>query len=304
MKGGVPVLSGMEEEICARLCLASHAAWNKELPAPLPRIAVHSLIARGALTGLVLREKSGVSAKTIDRARALLSRSEAVYGAVVRYEEMGYHVLIPGQEAWPRKLHALGNKMPLFLFAKGNLKLLERQLVAVAGSRSIADQTRTEAEKLGGRLACEGYTLVTGGAIGVDTAAQNGMFEMGGSAILIPAFPAEDMLRNPRTRSALDEGRLLLLCDTLPDKHFSAEKALARNHTIYALADAAIVAASRVGTGGSWRGAMDCMKGCWTPVFALEGDEADKAGNRDLRRHGARVLKMNDEKPLGVQLFA
>jgi len=157
------------------------------------------------------------------------------------------------------------------------------------------------AAQLGRRLAGEGYALVTGGARGVDTAALLGVLEAGGSAVLVPAKPAQRMLDSMAARRALEEGRLLILCDTLPDEPFSAAKAIARNHTIYALGGAAVVAASREGVGGSWHGAMDCLRGGWTPVYAVSDAGEDGAGNRALLRMGAIPLRM--DRPLGAQLF-
>jgi len=198
-------------------------------------------------------------------------------------------------------LHALGMQMPQFLFVCGNRRLLRRRSVAVAGSREITDKTMSIAKGCGQAIAQEGYVMICGGAWGVDSAAQRATIDHGGSLILVPAFPAKELLRQRYLSNALQSGRLLVVCDTWPDEPFSAQKALARNHTIYALGDAALVVASRNGMGGSWRGASDCLRGGYTPLFAVEGDDADLAGNRLLIENGARAFDAS--KPLGAQLF-
>jgi len=77
----------------------------------------------------------------------------------------------------------------------------------------------------------------------------------------VPAMPASRVMESKTICSALECGKLLLVCDTLPDEPFSAAKALSRNHTIYALGDASLVVAAREGKGGSWRGATECLRG-------------------------------------------
>lgn len=253
-----------------------------------------------ALQSLVLREMPQEELDLPERAKALLSRVLSVARLAEAYERRGYRAILPESGGWPSALNILGSKAPLFLFVRGNAELLRGRSVAVAGSRDILPGTAAEAQQLGRALAEAGIVLVTGGARGVDRAAELGALEAGGSVILVPAMPAEGLLRDERTRHALEEGRLLMLCDTLPDDPFSAQKALSRNHTIYALGDAAVVMAARNGTGGSWRGATDCLSGAWSPVYVSVTPGADRAGNAALLRRGALPLDM--DRPVVPQL--
>ncbi|MDO5378610.1 MAG: DNA-processing protein DprA [Clostridia bacterium] len=288
------------ETLSAMLCLLTRAAWEPELPPPMTRPAVRRLLESGALSGLVLREVSQAEGPMLERASALLARAMRVCELAERYAAAGYAAMTPEDGRWPEALRALGRQMPLFLFAKGNASLLNQACIAVAGSREIAPETRRMARRIGSRLAAEGYTLVTGGARGVDAASLQGALEAGGSAILVPAKPAQRMLDSAGSRRAMEEGRLLILCDTLPDEPFSAAKAIARNHTLYALGEAAIVAAARRGMGGSWRGATDCLRGGWSPVYAVQGGGEDAEGNRALLERGAKPIFA--DRPLGAQL--
>ena len=138
----------------------------------------------------------------------------------------------------------------------------------------------------------------------MDLGAQRALLEAGGSMILVPALPVSQVPMGKLERRAMEEGRMLILCDTLPDEPFSAAKALARNHTIYALGDAALVVAARRGLGGSWRGATDCLRGGWSPVYAAYGEGRDFDGNRALRALGARGIDLSGEKDLLGQLTA
>ncbi|MGN0997754.1 MAG: DNA-processing protein DprA [Candidatus Ventricola sp.] len=290
------------EQLCARVCLLTRAAWTDDLPAPLTRPMLRSLLDAGALHGLVLRAAPGVSEALLARAARLLSRAKAVCLCLEAYHAQGYDVLLPEDALWPRRLHALGAQMPQFLFVRGNVQLLARQAVAVAGSRRVAGETLAAARRVGQSLAAEGLTLVCGGAQGVDTAVQDGLLQLGGSLVLVPARPASQLLGQQALSLALDEGRLLLVCDALPDDPFSSQRAIVRNHTIYALGGAALVMAAREGVGGSWHGATDCLRGGYTRVFVPRQELDTMPGSRALHARGAAALELS--QPLGAQLFA
>lgn len=264
------------ETACARLCLLTPIAWDESMPPLFSRMAVRRMMECGALSGLVLRRTDMLPQATFERAEMLLTRTSDALLCLEAYEKQGYRLVLPESREWPKALRALGGREPLFLFMKGNASLLERRTVAVAGSREIAPATSGMAARLGAMLAEEGITMVCGGARGVDRAAQD----------------------------ALQTGRLLLLCETLPDAPFSAARALARNHTIYALGKNAIVVAARNGVGGSWRGATAGLCGNFSSVYVPDGDGADFEGNRALFEYGARRIDLSGKRTIGEQLCA
>lgn len=289
------------ESICARLCLLTSAAWKDEFPPPFMRSNVHRMIRLGALSGLTLRSVPGIKDEYYMRAQKLLARSAEVYDAVVHCRAQGYDVILPEDDEWPINLCALGVQMPQFLFVRGNRSLLNRRTVAVAGSREIEESTLGIARNIGREIAQAGTALVCGGAWGVDTAAQSACLEAGGSFILVPAYPCRELLRQAYLRNALQNDNLLIVCDAWPQENFSARKALTRNHTIYALGDAAIAVAARKEMGGTWRGALDCLRGGYTPVFAVNEQGADFEGTRAMLLHGARPLELS--RSIVMQLF-
>ena len=277
---------------CAVLSLTTRICWSPDLPQPFSRPMARRLIDSGALQGLALRDVPGVDEQWMQRAQVLLGRVGAVYECIEAYKKAGYRLLLPGRENWPEALYALGAQMPVFLFARGNLALLDTRRIAVAGSRAILKETRDAAVRTGKMIAQEGMTLVSGGAAGVDAAAQNGALEAGGFAIIVPAMTDAQALSKKNVWQAMERGQLLLLCDTLPDEPFSAQKALTRNHTIYAMGEKSLVVAAREGTGGSWRGAVDCLRGGFSPVYVWNGENADTAGNRALCALGAKPYSL------------
>ena len=47
---------------------------------------------------------------------------------------------------------------------------------------------------------------------------------------------------------------------------------MGRNKLIYAHGDWAVVVAAEAETGGTWAGAVECLRSGWTPVFVRSGD--------------------------------
>lgn len=290
----------IHETACAILALTTHLAWTEDMPQVMPRRVVRRMLDAGALEALVLRDTPEIEEKWFDRALLLLRRVSDVHECLEAYKRDGYTILLHNDTLWPSALRVMGGDEPLFLFAKGDSSLLGKRRISVAGSRKILRETQTAAQRTGQLIAEDGAMLVTGGASGVDSAALYGSVCAGGCAAIVPAMPAARILEQKTARDAFARGRLMLLCDTLPDEPFSAAKALGRNHTLYALGEASLVVAARNGRGGSWRGATDCMRGKWSPVYVWDGENADTAGNRVLMERGAQSYSLN--RPICGQL--
>lgn len=290
------------DSICAALCLLTRAAWSEDMPAPLSRQMVSRMTLVGALHGLVLRDTDQIEETMLDRARILLSRAKGVYQCLEGYAEKGYEVILPQDVIWPRRLFTMGERMPQFLFLRGNKALLARRMVAIAGSRDIDRDTWNDSGMIGKRIAEEGFLVVSGCARGVDMAAEAGALRAGGSVVLVPAIPDAVVFEKKARLQALNDGRMLLICDALPDDPFSANRALMRNHTIYALGEAAIAVAPRHRIGGTWHGAADCLNMGCTPVFVPNGQRLTGEGGAALVAKGAQYIDVS--KPLSAQLFS
>lgn len=276
------------DSVCAALCLLTRAAPAEDMPPPLSRGMMSRLLSAGALAGLVLRETDLIDAALLDRARLLLSRAKSVYRCLEIYLEQGYEVILPQDDLWPERLFVLGARMPQFLFLRGNRSLLSARKIAVAGSREIPASVVRSSYDIGRRIAGEGFCLVCGGARGVDMAAQRGAMDGGGALVLVPAQPEKRLFEDPEYQAVIGAGRMLIVYDSLPDDPFSPQRAIARNHTIYALGEAAIAVAPRDGVGGTWRGALDCLSMGGTPVFVPRGESLGGAGGEALVSRGAR----------------
>jgi DNA processing protein len=63
---------------------------------------------------------------------------------------------------------------PIMLYAKGRIELLQRRSLAVVGSRNATAQGAANAEQFSDALSAAGLTIVSGMALGIDTAAHRG----------------------------------------------------------------------------------------------------------------------------------
>lgn len=184
----------------------------------------------------------------------------------------------------------LGLDSPGVLWAKGDVTLLNRQAVAVIGSRDLNQENRIFAETAGLKIAKQGYVLVSGNARGADQAAQRACLEAGGCVISVVA----DSLQ----KQHLTERMLYLALDDF-DQPFSAQRALHRNHVIHSMADLTIAAQCTLGKGGTWSGILTNLKHGWNPVCIYDdGSEAVVA----LQNRGVRAITEYDLNDFSVLL--
>lgn len=160
----------------------------------------------------------------------------------------------------------LGLDAPGCLWTKGDRDLLQTPLVALVGSRDLAEPNRVFAETVGREAARQGITLISGNARGADRTAQEACLAEGGKVICVIA----DALQNYPLRK-----NILYLSEDSFDLTFSPQRALSRNRVIHSLGAMTLVAQCTLGTGGTWDGTLKNLRNHWSPVFVYEdGTEA------------------------------
>ncbi|HTH43511.1 MAG TPA: DNA-processing protein DprA [Oxalicibacterium sp.] len=87
--------------------------------------------------------------------------------------QSGNHVLTLADAEYPRTLLDISDP-PLILYVKGRIELLSRTAIAVVGSRNATVQGMTNAERFSDALSAAGLTVISGMALGIDTAAHLG----------------------------------------------------------------------------------------------------------------------------------
>lgn len=174
----------------------------------------------------------------------------------------------------------LGLDSPGCLWAKGDLSLLKEPMLSAVGCRELLAANRRFAEEVGLQAARQGYTLVSGNAIGADKAAQDSCLAAGGRVISI----VPDALH-----SHLEQPRVLLLSEEDYDMPFSTLRALRRNRVIHTLGQMAFVSQCRLERGGTWNGTAQNLHCRWTPVY-VHRDGSDAAAA--LERLGAELIDL------------
>lgn len=211
------------------------------------------------------------------RAEALLCRRPALDAYLAAAPEV--QVVTCLSPAYPGRLGRLGKNCPPALFCKGDLSLFATPCISLVGARQLLPRGRAFARRIGRLAAKEGLTLVSGGAAGADTVAQDACLEAGGRVIVF----LPDELQHHEARHGQ------LLCSTEGyDLPFSASRALERNHFIHALGAMTFVAQCDKPAGGTWAGTRHNLAHGLSPVF-LPNDGS--AGAAALRALGARVVE-------------
>lgn len=163
----------------------------------------------------------------------------------------------------------LGLDCPGTLWAKGDPALLESPLISLVGCRILGEKNRDFAWEAGRQAARQGYTLVSGNAVGADQTAQSACLEAGGRVICVVA----DALH-----SHLETDRVLFLSEEDYDIPFTPLRALRRNRVIHALGTGVLVAQCREGQGGTWSGTSQNLAAGWTKVCCFQdGSEGARA---------------------------
>lgn len=260
------------------------ALWLKE----------KSLTPEQLMTGRLDELLNGWSDKTItlDRAEGLMERGSALALAMEKWLRAGLWVMTRSDPDYPvRFKQHLRTDSPAILFGCGNRALLNGGGLAVIGSRNVSDKDLAYSRDLGALAAAKGYSIVSGGARGVDEASMLGALEAEGTVIGVLADSLLRACSSAKYRKYLMANNLVLVSTFYPEAGFNAGNAMQRNKYIYCLSDAAIAVQSGI-KGGTWSGAMENLKKQWVPLWVKR--TADKsAGNSAIVKAGAAWVSEN-----------
>ena len=110
---------------------------------------------------------------TLATALASLDAGAQIEASLDWAAEPGNHLLTLADPAYPRELLTSADP-PVLFYAKGNIELLQRPMLAVVGSRNATRQGELDAEAFSASLSQAGLTIVSGMALGIDAAAHRG----------------------------------------------------------------------------------------------------------------------------------
>ena len=217
--------------------------------------------------------------------------TERIEEELVELEDNGVGILTLHMSAYPENLRKISSAPPV-LFIKGEIERKDQQAVAIVGSREATTQGIKVAEELAKRLSKAGFTIISGFARGIDTAAHRGALENRGRTIAV--FGSGINIIHPRENSPLVEeichqGAMLSEC--LPNEPPSSGRLLARDRIISGLSLGVIIVESREG-GGAVDTARHAQKQ-GRAVFAIDWPEKSAAtqGNEQLLKEGVQAIR-------------
>ncbi|BDZ43939.1 hypothetical protein GCM10025865_32380 [Paraoerskovia sediminicola] len=175
-------------------------------------------------------------------------------------QSLGGRVVVPDSPQWPRGVEALGVHGPMCLWVRGELDLgrASQRSVALVGARACTEYGRRVAVELAEGLADRGFTVVSGGAYGIDAAAHRGALAAGGATVAVLAGGADRLYPagNADLLSSISASGGAVLSEVPPGSVPSRVRFLLRNRLIAALTSATVVveAAWRSGSSAPRRG--------------------------------------------------
>lgn len=213
------------------------------------------------------------------------------------HKEKGISVIPISSEWYPNLLRLIPDPPPL-LFAKGNLDLLQSpKNIAIVGTRKPTNIGVKAAGEIAATFAEKGYTIVSGLALGIDTAAHEGALRVeGGKTIAVLAgsltniYPAKN--RELAKRILVQDG--LLLSETPLGQPNSRGNFVKRNRiqSGLSLAVCPVQTPLKSGTQHTIEYSRKHGRLLFTPIPREQDLEEDAIqGNLELINNGVTVLK-------------
>jgi DNA processing protein len=200
--------------------------------------------------------------------------------------------LAPDDPRWPAAFADLGAGAPLALWVRGDpgLTRLAARSVSLVGSRACTDYGIRVTRTLACGLADRGFTVVSGGASGIDAEAHRGALVSGSPTVAFLAggvdrlYPASntDLLRRTMERGAV-------VSEVPPGSVPGKQRFLKRNRLIASLTSGTVVVEASVRSGAlsTANHATNLLR----PLGAVPGPVTSmaSAGCHELLRRGAAV---------------
>ena len=238
----------------------------------------------------LLMNAGEITKTTADKLRLVheLRASAQTVAAVCR--NFGWQVLTPESKYYPQEFLFIKDP-PYVLYACGDLTCLaQRQKAAVVGTRKPADKAAVAAYDLAMVLSQNGIVTVSGGALGIDSAAHEGALTAAGGTVCILGMglghqylPEKAFMRRRISK------RGVLLSETTPFEGPTLSTFPRRNRLIAAMASTLTVIQSDV-RGGSMISA-DYARQYGRQLFALSPAVYASPGCEKLIAEGAVALE-------------
>ncbi len=254
-----------------------------------------SVQAAAGASNSALRDVDGVGEKT---AAAIGDISwEMVDKEITRADKRGVQIVPFSSDVYP---HALKNILdpPAVLYVRGSVSATDTIAVAIVGSRRCTHYGMEQAGRFGGLLGRAGFTVVSGGARGIDAAAHRGAIEAEGRTLIVMGCGLEH-LYPPENRALFErvvqEGRGAIISELPMSTEALARNFPRRNRIISGLSQAVLIIEAAYKSGSLITARLAEEQG--RRVFALPGrvDSPFSQGTNQLLRDGATLVQNLDD---------
>lgn len=186
---------------------------------------------------------------------------------------------------------------PQQLYAEGNLELLNTTSISIIGSRACSVSGINAAKQFAKDLASNEITIVSGMAVGIDTAAHTGCLEVGGNTIAVLGsglnriFPKE----NVKLYHEIIENNGLVISEYPPETPKNSKQFLERNRIVSGLSVGVLVIEAAHRSGTSVTAALAKKQG--KEIFCIPHELNDKhgVGTNRLIKNGAHLVTCADD---------
>ena len=248
-------------EIDAALCLfanieGGHTFWSNQV-SELGSLVVYERLLNGKYDRIKFEKLiTNLRATKLDDIKESIVKTDSIF-------------LTPHSPQWPVALNDL-SAIPFGLVVKGDLSALSEKSLAIVGTRNPTPYGLRIAGDFAAGFVDREWSIVSGGAYGIDSAAHKGALIAEGRTIAVLAagvdiaYPAG----NARLFAEIAENGALI-SEVLPGSHAIPSRFLTRNRIIAALSQATLVveAAFRSGSLRTARDAAELLR----PVMAIPG---------------------------------
>lgn len=208
-----------------------------------------------------------------------------------RCEETGWEIITYEDIRYPDCLRRIKNP-PAVLFICGRLPWFDRTLsIGVVGTRNASPYGLMTAKLLSKGLAECGAVIVSGGALGIDSAAHNGALAAGGVTCVVLGSPPDShyLKINAALRERVVQSGGVLVTEFPPGAAVSKANFPIRNRIISALSDGVLVVEAGVKSGSAITARIAIEQG--RDVFAVPSSLLDIhfCSTNELIENGAYV---------------
>ncbi|MDD7384349.1 MAG: DNA-processing protein DprA [Actinomycetaceae bacterium] len=157
--------------------------------------------------------------------------------------DSGCEFVCPLDPDWPSCVSALGLDAPLGLWYRGDIRALSQPGITMVGSRASTRYGEKIAHSFAGEFSHRGYTVISGGAFGIDAFSHQGCLDAGGTTVCVLACGVDRAY--PRAHAELFSNILassgVIVSEYPPRSEPFRYRFLARNRLVAALGAVTLV---------------------------------------------------------------